>query len=319
MAKMSIYCFVALLLGNAPIINGAGHTWSYEEGSNGPSSWKSSYPICDEQAQSPIDLPPIATMTYDRKLVPFRLHDFDKPGSTYNLSMKNNGHTVKVDLEDNASVMVSGGGLVHSTYKVAQFHFHWGSNNTKGSEHTYNGMSYPMELHIVTYDSRYNNVNEAADKHAGLAVLGFFFEINDDANCNYSPLVEAMTNIEVYDGNSFKFPGFKLRHLMPMMFGQYFRYEGSLTTPPCFQSVQWTVFWQKIPISSAQMEKFRKLYTDSSKAHSLSNNYRPIQALNGRTIRTNVRLPETTSGSSSVFNNILSSILVLISVSKIWV
>lgn len=57
-----------------------------------------------------------------------------------------NTHLVKVNVENGASVMVSGGGLAHSTYKVAQFHFHWGSNDTRGSEHTYNGLSYPMEV-----------------------------------------------------------------------------------------------------------------------------------------------------------------------------
>lgn len=54
-------------------------------------------------------------------------------------------------------------------------------------------------------------------------------------------------------GTTVTLPDFKLRHLMPMMFGDYFRYDGSLTTPPCYQSVQWTVFWQKIHISSAQV------------------------------------------------------------------
>lgn len=56
-----------------------------------------------------------------------------------------------------------------------------------------------------------------------------------------------------YSGTTVTLPDFKLRHLMPMMFGDYFRYDGSLTTPPCYQSVQWTVFWQKIPISSVQV------------------------------------------------------------------
>lgn len=55
---------------------------------------------------------------------------------------------VQVDVEGGSTLIVSGGGLIHSTYKVAQFHFHWGSDNTKGSEHTYNGISYPMEVFV---------------------------------------------------------------------------------------------------------------------------------------------------------------------------
>lgn len=292
--------FVVLLFGKLHFEGVSGATWSYE-GTNGPSHWKDNNPICNGQSQSPINLPPLANVKYDSKLTPFQLHDFDKPSSVYNLTMKNNKHTVQVDVEGGSTLMVSGGGLIHSTYKVAQFHFHWGSDNTKGSEHTYNGIAYPMELHIVTYDSRYSSITEAADKNSGLAVLGFFFEINDDKNCNYSPLVDLMMNVAA-GGTTVTLPDFKLRHLMPMMFGDYFRYDGSLTTPPCYQSVQWTVFWQKIPISSAQMDKFRQLYGDTQ-SFSLSNNYRPVQPLNGRSVRTNVKILETASGSGHVFQN----------------
>lgn len=67
-------------------------SWSYE-GANGPSAWKNDYPICNQQAQSPIDLPPIASMEYDKTLEPFTLDHFDHPGTMYNLTMKNNMHT----------------------------------------------------------------------------------------------------------------------------------------------------------------------------------------------------------------------------------
>ncbi len=40
---------------------------------------------------------------------------------------------------------VDGGGLTGS-YEVFQFHTHWGSDDTKGSEHTLDGKSYPAEV-----------------------------------------------------------------------------------------------------------------------------------------------------------------------------
>lgn len=40
---------------------------------------------------------------------------------------------------------VSGGGLL-SEYGVEQFHFHWGGDDTRGSEHTINGVPFPMEV-----------------------------------------------------------------------------------------------------------------------------------------------------------------------------
>ena len=42
---------------------------------------------------------------------------------------------------------VSGGGLP-KTYTTAQFHFHWGKESSTGSEHTFNGRQYPLEVNI---------------------------------------------------------------------------------------------------------------------------------------------------------------------------
>ena len=50
---------------------------------------------------------------------------------------------VKVALQD---LTVSGGGL-STTYQSLQFHLHWGNGDAvPGSEHTVNGMRYPMEV-----------------------------------------------------------------------------------------------------------------------------------------------------------------------------
>ena len=40
---------------------------------------------------------------------------------------------------------VSGGGLPTS-YTADQFHFHWGEEDDKGSEHTIDTISYPLEV-----------------------------------------------------------------------------------------------------------------------------------------------------------------------------
>ena len=45
-------------------------------------------------------------------------------------------------------------------YALSHIDFHWGSINTNGSEHTIEGMSYPLEMQLVFYDSTFNNVNE---------------------------------------------------------------------------------------------------------------------------------------------------------------
>lgn len=57
------------------------------------------------------------------------------------------------------------------------FHFHWGSPNQRGSEHSINKQRFDVELHIVHRNARYSDVAEAAKHKDGLAVIGVMFKI----------------------------------------------------------------------------------------------------------------------------------------------
>jgi carbonic anhydrase len=46
-------------------------------------------------------------------------------------------------------------------YIFAQIHFHWGEDNLSGSEHTLNDKHFPLEVHLVHYDSKYKSFAEA--------------------------------------------------------------------------------------------------------------------------------------------------------------
>ena len=68
-------------------------------------------------------------------------------------------------------------------YQFLQLHFHWGSKDTQGSEHTIDGKEFPMELHMVHINSKYVDAQGNLDggyatNGDGLAVLGFMFELN---------------------------------------------------------------------------------------------------------------------------------------------
>lgn len=57
-------------------------------------------------------------------------------------------------------------------------------------------------------------------------------------------------------------PGFNIQELLPDRLDEYYRYEGSLTTPPCYPSVLWTVFRHPVKISQEQASSNRAHFPD---------------------------------------------------------
>lgn len=72
---------------------------------------------------------------------------------------------------------ISGGPLKADIYEFSQFHFHWGSVNSRGSEHLINGKGGPMEIHLVFFNKKYLNFMSASTKADGLSVIGFLYKV----------------------------------------------------------------------------------------------------------------------------------------------
>lgn len=69
------------------------------------------------------------------------------------------------------------GGPLNGTYIFAQLHFHWGGNDTCGSEKKFDKKSFPLELHIVFHKKDYLNVDSALNYPDGLTVLACIFQV----------------------------------------------------------------------------------------------------------------------------------------------
>ncbi|KAL8615741.1 hypothetical protein ACOMHN_040236 [Nucella lapillus] len=274
-------------------------SWSYSGDKDGVQKWAVNYPNqCDGQKQSPIDLH-YSKVSYDSGLGAFSFKGFDDTtGVTWSLS--NNGHAAQVSYLT-GTLEVSGGSLPN-TFRVAQFHFHWGSVNTQGSEHTVDGNAYPMEVHIVCFNTKYADLGAAVSQPDGLAVLGFFFEISAGKNLIVEQLVNSLPMVK-YAGNSTSMQPFALNNLMAGV-GDYYRYSGGLTTPTCNEVVTWTVFKNTIKISNAQMQAFRMLKDTHNDP--IVDNYRPVQQLNNRSILANFDDDRFPSASAClVFNSLV--------------
>lgn len=254
--------------------------WSYHGVSDGPTHWADTYAICDNSNQSPIHLD-TSEATVDKTLGAITFTGYDTAPTTYTLT--NTGHSVKV-IVSGSTIQISGGQLP-ATYQLEQFHFHWGSTDSLGSEHLLNDVQYPMEMHLVHYNTNYADVATAADQTDGLAVIGVFFEIGATSSTAVQSIVNALSNIP-YNADTYDLTPFALDDLVPTSRSAYFRYSGSLTTPACYETVTWTILNTKISITEADMNMFRSgLYEGANAATAaIVDNFRPPQNLNSRTV-----------------------------------
>ncbi|XP_045070007.1 carbonic anhydrase 14-like isoform X2 [Coregonus clupeaformis] len=255
--------------------------WTYT-GSVGQSKWAEYFPDCGGKAQSPVDVATVQTQ-YDPSLDPLTPLGYGQHGNKP-FSLYNNGHTVMVPLPDWMGV----GGLPWQ-FTAVQMHLHWGNGapGAGGSEHTINGQSTAAELHVVHYNSElYPNMSVAMTQQDGLAVLGVLIETGEEANPAYWNILNYLGRVR-HAGQSVSIPAFDVQSLLPSDLGRYYRYNGSLTTPPCFQSVLWTLFTETVKISHTQMMKLETvLYASKEDADRvvMQDNYRTPQPLNDRTI-----------------------------------
>ncbi|XP_030829861.1 carbonic anhydrase 2-like [Strongylocentrotus purpuratus] len=214
--------------------------WSYAgAGDTDQEFWKDiPGSFCGDSSQSPINID--TKKTSDIGLAPFNLQSYD---TTKPVTIENNGHALEVVLSNGAGegqYDITGGGL-NGTFRAVQFHFHFGSNDMKGSEHTVDGKRYPADMHIVHYDTAYGSVNEAIKKKGGIAVLGFFLEISN--------LLSILSLSDTHQ----EMENFTLSDLLPSSLDKFWRYDGSLTTPLCNEVVTWTLFEDTIEISNNQV------------------------------------------------------------------
>lgn len=116
------------------------------------------------------------------------------------------------------------------------------------------------------------------------------------ANHPDCPKTNADANVAALDGT------FSLNQFLPSTGAgdEYFYYSGGLTTPACNEIVLWTNFVSKNKISETQLAMFRALKDGTGTGTVIVDNYRPPQALNGRTISKRSGVATTAATSSSM-------------------
>lgn len=217
--------------------------WGYT-GQTGPSFWgqlSPKYALAKTgRQQSPIDL----HEAQSRDLPPLKLKY--QPSKIHLIY---NGHTIQENEDPGSCEIVAG-----KRYELQQFHFH------SPSEHTVNGRHYPMEMHLV---------HKSADGQ--VAVVGVLLEMGKH-NHAFDKLWEQLPDANNTQRDSEQ--TIDVSTLLPSRH-EYYSYMGSFTTPPCTEDVKWAVLKTPVPLSAAQIDRFRRV---------IHGNNRPVQPLNGRSV-----------------------------------
>lgn len=235
-------CLLALLSSMASYTHAHNTAWSYEA----PAEWgnlSTDFQTCKSGVnQSPIDI---------RQVVNGQLPPLTLSYQAKKESIVNNGHTIQINVKDGDALMLDG-----EAFTLRQFHFH------TPSENLIEGKRYPLAAHFVH-----------ASKEGHLAVVGVMFE----AGAANPALAEILRDLPAKVNHEVELQhALNLSALIPGD-KHYYRFSGSLTTPPCTEGVRWLVLKQPVTASAEQL----KTFADHLGEHG---NSRPVQPLNGRVV-----------------------------------
>jgi carbonic anhydrase len=201
--------------------------WEYE-GAHGPDHWgdlDAANKVCSiGSQQSPLDVRSSVKADLPKLNIAWR-----KGADT----IVNNGHTIQINVAEGSTLAVGA-----EKYALLQYHFH------RPSEHLVNGKNFPMEVHFVHRNAA-----------GGLGVIGVLMTAGK-ANAAFAKVAAAMPKTAEATA---KLAGVDPNGFLPAK-RAYYSYAGSLTTPPCSETVAWMLMTDPIQVAEADIAAFAKLY-----------------------------------------------------------
>jgi len=249
------------------------HNWTYAD----THCWARLFPNCAKRAQSPINIDTTKLVHQDAHLKETLLN-FAKYHPVSHLRVTHKGHTLQVADKMNGNSHL-GLGYIEvqgNFYFLRQFHIHF------PSEHVIDGHQHSAELHLV--HQKQDHWGHTAWNNHDILVVAIFFDIGPEESPLlkqlYMPGIEKEHNVKTGWAKTLKEPLDLMRALGPVLKGDYYRYTGSFTTPPCDEVVKWFVMKTSMSISQAQWTTFKALFPNPANA-------RPVEPLNDRKVAVN--------------------------------
>jgi len=317
---------LAALLGLAAAVHGANipaYYGTYSDGTTGgindnlwgydgmtgvtlPAAWGGTWATCDVSATTTKQQSPIDIVTANAVAAPTvgDLMISSVFNTTMNGVLSNTGRALTWEIDQTTRPTLMGGPFAaqkHYVFNHASFHF--GSVDTKGSEHCMDGTKYPMEMQLHFYDSQFKDEQaaEGSTNADALAVVSVFFKISSSDNPDLKTFVTALPNIatppaptgrkkravnrdpvthSIIQENPLTLNLFDFIGLTSLNINEFYYYDGSTTVPGCREIVKWIITKQMVDISTAQLDVLRTLVDAATPtANKLNDNFRPVQTL----------------------------------------
>ncbi len=255
---------IALLLSSALALEGE-FSYSMQD------QWPNICVTGNTMRQSPIDIM-TADVQFDESLIPLEMTGFD---IEYDGTFSNEGMNGYFTPDNSQATTRNHLG----TYDFSRFHFHWGSQTGEGSEHQVDSDAGELEIHFV---QRKQNETEMVGDYLG--VIAVIADVDEDMELT-GPWLQLNASRILVANESIPVVGFRIDQLLPTN-RDYFTYEGSFTSPPCYEIVNWFVMKERITIPGAYLEQLRQFKCGST-SELLGPNFRLPQDIAGRVVRTN--------------------------------
>ncbi|KAF8403299.1 hypothetical protein HHK36_011401 [Tetracentron sinense] len=259
MATRVVVSFVGIALLLTTSLAQQSAPFSYS-GATGPEKWGSLNPnfsSCSTgKYQSPVNI------VKKEVVLKQNLEPLTRDYHPANATLINNGFNIGIKYEEGVGVLV----IDKKNYSLRQMHWH------SPSEHRINGVQYSLELHLV----------HVADD-GSISVVSILYKYGNP-NPLLSQIKDQLDEMakEVSAGNKeARIPlGIMKIKQIKRKTKKYYRYMGSLTTPPCTGNVIWTILGKVRSVSKEQVAALKAPLNWPCK-----NNCRPSQPLNGRQIQ----------------------------------